>query len=164
MMQDFPRTIVSFIGAARTNPDVTPRRYTLTQAGAAGGVAVAVGDVYDQEALLSSRTQMVRDELTAELVRTENDVVELHVYCHVSGVKVAPPFSDPNWRAQVFEAALPVALSAIHWADRDFFRRHPEYNRARVMVHFHAQETHYDRIAAYGWLGEYALDEENTTP
>ena len=93
-----------------------------------------MGDVYDQEALLSSRTQMVRDELTAELVRTENDVVELHVYCHVSGVKVAPPFSDPNWRAQVFEAALPVALSAIHWADRDFFRRHPEYNRARVMV------------------------------
>lgn len=161
-MQEFPRTFVTFIGAAQHNPDVTPRRYTLTQAGAAGSVAVAVGDVFDYAALLSPRTQMVRDELTAELGRDEGGRPELHVHCHVSGVKVAPPFSDPTWRAQIFEAALPIALSAIHWADRDFYRRHPEYNRARVLVHFHAQEQELDRLAAYGWLGEYALDEEDT--
>lgn len=162
-MQDFPKTFVSFIGKAQHNPDVTPRRYTLTQAGSAGSVAVAVGDIYDYEALLSPRTQMVRDELTAELVLTPDNQPELHVYCHVSGIKVSPPFSDPNWRAQVFEAALPVALSAIHWADRDFYRRHPEFNRSRVLVHYQADEPQFDRIAAYGWLGEYAVDEEYKT-
>lgn len=159
-MQEFPRTYVSFIGAAQHDPDVTPRRYTLTQAGAAGAVAVAVGDVYDYAALFSPRTQMVRDELIAELDRDDDGRPEMRVYCHVSGVKVAPPFADPNWRAQVFEAALPIALSAIHWADREFYRRHPEYNRARVLVHFRADEAQYDRIATYGWLGEYAVDED----
>jgi hypothetical protein len=160
-MQEFPRTYVSFIGAAQRDPDAMPRRYTLTQAGSAGAVAVAVGDIYDYEAILSPRTQMVRDELTAELDHDESGYPELHVYCHISGVKVAPPFSDPNWRAQVFEAALPVALSALHWADRSFYRRHPEFNRARVLVHFRATESHFDRIAAYGWLGEYALEEDD---
>lgn len=156
-MQGLPRTLVNFVGLARANPDVTPRRYTLTQAGAIGSVAVAIGDVFDEEALNNPRTQMVRDELTAELTTNRSNRPELHVTCHISGVSVAPPFSDPSWRAKVFEAALPIALSAIRWADRDFYRRHPAYDRAPVYVHFLASEPDYQGVGVYGWLGDYAL-------
>ncbi len=160
-MKGLPRTFVTFIGATQRDPDAMPRRYTLTQAGSAGAVAVAVGDVYDYSALLSPRTQLIRDELTAELSCDEHNRPELHVFCHISGVTVDPAFAEPGWRAQIFEAALPVALSALRWADRDFYHRHPEYDRARVLVHFRATEEQYNRIGAYGWLSEYVIDEDD---
>jgi hypothetical protein len=93
----------------------------------------------------------MRDEVLAEW-REKEDILALHVHCHVSGGLVVGP---AGWRYAVFRRELSLVLESFRFGDRAFFEMHPTLDRAAILVHFHATRSRYDRVESWGVLADY---------
>jgi len=131
-----------------------PRRYTLTHSDLSGDLFLNIDLDYDRKAISGFYTRLMRDEVLAEWVRVQG-VLELHVYCHLSGGLV---FGSPGWRYEIFRFHMPQVLQAFRYGDRGLFKDSPELDQAPVAVHFRASQVRYHRVEAWGKIGDYRAD------
>lgn len=130
---------------------ITPRCYTLTHSDVTGDLFLTVDIAYDKKQISGFYTRLMRDEVLAEW-RMEEGLADLHVHCHVSdGFTLGPA----RLRLAIFRRELPLVLEALRFGDRRFFVAHPDLDQANIVVHFHAQESRYNRVENWGSPADY---------
>ena len=55
-------------------------------------------------------------------------------------------------------AEMPLALQAIRYGDREFFKINEELDDAVVLIHFKSNDSHYDKICNFGNMNMYKTD------
>jgi hypothetical protein len=136
-----------------TMDEELPRRYTLVHDDRTSERLLSIGRDYDQELLERPQVREARDEVRAELI--DGDPPRLLVSCLIAGEGLGVRYGDPATRRRSFERELPLALAVLRYGDRFYYERHPERDRAPVLIQFrssdpqHADETDYGRITDY---------------
>jgi len=144
---------VNFLTDSGIEAPIIPRRYTLTHSDLTGELLLTIGKDYNLEQFSGWYSRFMRDEVLAEW-KVNEDGPTLHVYCHVSGGLVA---GKAGWRYNIFQRELPLVLEAIRYGDNDFFDAHPEFDDARILVHFQASQPRYNKTENWGVPAEYKV-------
>ena len=142
---------VTFLPGTITEEPVLPRRYTLTHSDRTGELFLTIGNEYDKKQIAGLYTRLMRDEVLAELV-SSNNATELKTYCHVSG---GLTFGPAAWRFKIFQSELPLVLETIRYGDRVLFERNPELDKVEVFVHFQSKNSKYHRVENRGTMAMY---------
>ena len=127
-----------------------PRRYTLTHSDRTGELFLSIGHAYNLKQVSGFYTRLMRDEVLAELAGDFNNIT-LEVYCHVSGGLV---LGTAKWRYNIFQTELPLALEAIIYGDRNFYKQDSRSNLP-VNVHFASHIPHYQKVENWGKIADY---------
>jgi len=139
-------------GVSKIYP-LTPRYYTLTHSDRTGDLFLSVGNCYDVEKLSDLYTRFMRDEVIAEL-KSEDGGLSLNLHYHVCGGFV---FGWAKLRYKIFCRFISYNVQAIRFGDKAFFDNNPEFDKARVLIHFHSSNKKYEKIEEKGVLSEYKL-------
>jgi hypothetical protein len=145
---------VTFARPTTADALVLPRRYTLTHSDATGDLFLTIGQDYDRRQISGIYTRLMRDEVLAEWRRDE-EVVALHVYCHVSGGLV---FGSAAMRDSIFRRELPLVLEAFRYGDRALFQAAPGMERWPIWVHFVSDIGRYNRVERWGTPADYRIE------
>jgi magnesium dechelatase len=133
---------------------VLPRYYTLTHSDATGDLFLSIGKEYNKRQTASLYTRLMRDEVTAELIELEGNMV-LNVHCHVSGGIV---FGLASWRYKIFCSELPLVFEALRLGDKDIFDHHKELDQAKIVVHFKSHARCYNITEPWGKICDYSQE------
>ena len=128
-----------------------PRRYTLTHSDRTGELFLTIGENYNKKQIASLHTRLMRDEVLAELKQERQDFT-LHIYCHVSG---GLAIGTAGWRNNILHRHMRLVIEALHYGDRKLASGHPEFGKARVLVHFQSDDDRYNRVEDWGSLYAY---------
>jgi len=137
-------------GATPDGP-IVPRRYTLTHSDKTGDLYLTIGPDYDRNQISGLHTRLMRDEVLGEWVCNETGYL-LKIYVHVSGGFV---IGTAGWRNRILHRELPLALEAIHYAERYLLQTHPELKDAPIEIHFRSSIQKYNVTESWGTLGNY---------
>jgi hypothetical protein len=129
-----------------------PRYYTLTHSDTTGDLFLSIGEGYDKQQTSKLYTRLMRDEVTAELIEQEGNLV-LNVHCHVSGGIVV---GGAKWRYKIFCSELPLVFEAIRYGDKNIFNQYKELDQAKIIVHFNSHIQRHNKTESWGELGDYA--------
>lgn len=143
---------VTYLPGVKPENPIVPRRYTLTHSDVTGDLFLTVGPDYNRDQISGWYTRFMRDEVLAEW-KTNQDKLELHIYCHVSGGLV---FGRAGWRDAIFRSEMPLVLEALRYGDRALFAANPKLDQAPVFVHFQSSQTRYNRTEAWDKLADRA--------
>jgi hypothetical protein len=151
-----PRKLqVTFHSGASAGVLEYPRRYTLTHSDITGELFLTIGTKYDQKQIAGFYTRLMRDEVLAEL-KMDGGQAALHIYVHVSGGIV---FGFAGWRDAILHHYMPMVLEAIRYGDNDVFKRHPELDETKTIVHFASHRKRYNQVEDWGEIKKYKLAE-----
>jgi hypothetical protein len=128
-----------------------PRRYTLTHSDLTGDLFLTIASNYNEKQMSRWYTKLMRDEVLAELIKTE-DSLELRVYCHVSGGLV---FGTAKWRSDIFHRELPMVMEAIRYGDRNLFETNRDLDQTPVDVYFCSHKSIYNKVENWGVIADY---------
>lgn len=149
---------VSFIDQSNQEGPMVPRCYTLTHSDTTGDLFLTIGNAYDHRQISGLYTRLMRDEILAEW-KIENDIPSLHVHCHVSGGVV---FGSASWRYSILKSHMRMVLEAFYCGDLILVKRFPQLEQARVVVHFHARQSHLNKAEDYGRFSDYRIEIEHS--
>lgn len=144
---------IKYLPSASSDSLASPRYYTLTHSDVTGDLFLTIGQSYDRKQTSKLYTQLMRDEVLAELRKT-SDAYSFNVCCHVSGGLV---FGRAKWRYEIFCSELSLALEAIRYGDKILFDNDPRLDQIPVLVHFRSTDKRYDKTEEWGSLGDYKL-------
>lgn len=137
-------------GSTRDGP-LYPRCYTLTHSDRTGDLFLTIGPIYDHEQISGWYTRLMRDEVLATW-ETDGEGMTLLVHVHVSGGLI---LGSAKWRDKIFRQHMPLVLEAFRYGDRELISKHPELERAAILIHFHTHQPNSDRVETWGVLGDY---------
>jgi len=144
---------VNYLPGVTPEALVIPRRYTLTHSDATGDLFLTIGPDYNFKQISGLYTRFMRDEVLAEW-KDGQDVLSIHVYCHVSGGFV---FGRAGWRDSIFRSEMPLVLEALRHGDRQLFETNAKLNNVPIWVHFQASKTRYNKIEQWGVPADYGI-------
>ena len=132
-------------GITLLNP-IIPRRYTLTHSDTTAQLFLTIGKTYAYD-----KIGAMRDEVRAKWVFTDNQY-KLYVYVYVGG-----PFKKniANLRYRIFVKELPLALEALRYGDRLFFKNHPPLDFAPIWVYFESVHPEFNHTHFWGMPEHY---------
>jgi hypothetical protein len=137
---------VEFMDNVNVTEPVIPRRYTLTHSDITAELFLTIGADYAYDKL-----NAMRDEVLGEWVNVE-DTMHYNVYLQVDG-------EDGQGREQIrdaiFRRELPLALQAIRYGDRKFFKAHPEMDYHPIIVYFISTDPEYNKAEYWGTFADY---------
>jgi hypothetical protein len=133
-------------GVTPTEP-IIPRRYTLTHSDVTAELFLTVSPEYAYD-----KINEMRDEVLAEW-SIMDDRYYLYAYCYVDGGEFGLAVSAI--RNTVFIKQLPLALEAIRYGDRAFFRAHPILGYAPVYINFSSTDPYLNRTEYWGTMNDY---------
>jgi hypothetical protein len=142
---------VTDLTAATSGIGSLPRRYTITHSDLTGDLYLTIADEYDRKQISKLYTRLMRDEVLAELVKSEG-ALELRVYCHVSG---GLTLGTAKWRSSIFHSELPLVLEAIRYGDRNLFETDPHLDQTVVNVYFRSRNGRYNQVENWGVMADY---------
>lgn len=150
------KLFVTFKNGVQEIGPIIVRTYTMTHSDETEDLFVTVGLVYDYDKITN-----VRDEVLAEWVK-ENGKYKVNVYVHLDGENND---EETKIRDKIFRNELPLALTAIRYADRKIFTENKELDNAPITVYFNSRLKEYNKIEDWGIFKDYicvkCLDEEN---
>jgi hypothetical protein len=129
---------------------IHPRCYTLTHSDRTGDLFLTVGAEYDLKQIRGLYTRLMRDEVVAEWMESD-DGSELHVHC-----EVGRGLGSAKMRENIFRRELILVLEAFRYGDRVFFEKHPILDSARIRVHFHARKIENNKVEDWGTPEDYS--------
>lgn len=135
-------------GVTETQP-IIPRRYTLTHSDITGELFLTLGLRYAYD-----KINIMRDEVLGEWFIINNKPI-FSVDVHVDG---KPGYINSAIRNKILIRELPLALQAIRYGDRAFFKAHPELDKTPIMIHFNSKYPYFNRIEYWGTLSDYILN------
>lgn len=134
-------------GTSKVKP-IIPRKYTLTHSDETAELFLTIAAIYDYDKI----TKM-RDEVLAEWGRINND------YALLANVMVDqeknPAMSEA--RNSVFVKELPLALQAIVYGDKKFFKENPSLYKAPIYVKFNSVYPRLNRLELWGTPSDYKI-------
>ena len=132
-------------GVTPLNP-IIPRRYTLTHSDTTAELFLTIGKTYAYEVIGA-----MRDEVRAKWVFIDNQY-KLYVYVYVGG-----PFEKniAAVRYRIFVKELPLALEALRYGDRFFFKNHPPLDCAPIWVYFQSVYPDFNHTEFWGMPEQY---------
>jgi len=125
---------------------IIPRKYTLTHSDITGELFLTIAAKYDYDKI----TEM-RDEVLAEWIMV-NDEYALMVNVMVD--KEKNPIMSAI-RNSIFAKELPLALQALRYGDREFFRENPSLDKAPIYVKFNSVYPLFNRLEIWGTPSDY---------
>ncbi|GAA0719652.1 staygreen family protein [Clostridium malenominatum] len=140
-------------GVTPTEP-IIPRRYTLTHSDTTGQLFLDIGREYAFDKITS-----MRDEVFAQWVEKDGKYLYT-VYLYVDNGEFPPAVTAI--RNQVFIRELPLALEAIRYGDREFFKTHDELNNAPIIVYFKSKNPQIKRVEKWGTFSNYENRRKST--
>ncbi|CAM3790063.1 staygreen family protein [Mesobacillus thioparans] len=146
---------VSYIPPATAYMPIDSRKYTLTHSDLSGELFLAIGNVYDYQAI----NYKMRDEVLADWLTINGE------YILFANVYVSNGEYDLNMsriRYMIFKRELDLALTAMIYGDRSFFTYHPWLLDAPIYVKFSSSFPEFNEIVYYG-TPRYYLNKVNTT-
>ena len=141
------KLFVDFKNGITNTGAAVPRVYTMTHSDETADLFVTVGLVYDFEKITEKR-----DEVLAEWVN-EDDEYKVKVYVHVDGQNGE---KETAIRNEIFRREMPLALSAIRYADNSFFMENRNLDKAPIIVHFNSIYDEYNKKEDWGVFEQYA--------
>lgn len=141
------KLIVNFKNGTERMEDVLPRVYTMTHSDKTAELFVTIGVIYDCE-----KISEVRDEVLAEWVQ-ENGEYKAKIYVQVDG---ANGLKETEIRNEIFRRELPLALTAIRYADRSFFEKNIQLDSAPIIVNFNSSIDEYNKQENFGTFESYS--------
>jgi len=132
-------------GVTLLNP-IIPRRYTLTHSDATAELFLTIGKIYAYD-----KISAMRDEVRAKWVFTDQQY-KLYVYVYVGG---SFEKSVAAMRYRIFVKELPLALEALRYGDRLFFKNHPPLNFAPIWVYFQSVYSELKHTEFWGMPAQY---------
>lgn len=132
-------------GVTLLNP-IIPRHYTLTHSDATAELFLTIGRTYAYDEMSA-----MRDEVRAKWVFTDHQY-KLHVYIYVGG-----PFEKKiaAMRYRIFVKELPLALEALRYGDRLFFKNHLPLDFAPIWVYFQSSYSQFNHTKFWGMPEQY---------
>lgn len=147
---------VTYLEGVSEYDPIVPRAYTLTHSDTTGDLYLTIGPVYHKIQFSGWYTRLMRDEVLAEWQFSNEP--SFHVHCHVSGGLV---LGSAGWRLSIFKRHMRMVLEAFRYGDNGLFAAHPALDRTQIRVHFHSSDQRYNSTEAWGYFGEYRLQNEN---
>ncbi|MBU3161509.1 staygreen family protein [Clostridium frigoris] len=135
------------LGTGETKP-IIPRKYTLTHSDVTGELFLTIAAKYDYDKITD-----MRDEVLAEWIMVNN---EYALMVNVMVDKEKNPIMSAV-RNSIFIKELPLALSAIRYGDREFFRENPSLDKAPIYVKFNSVYPMFNRLELWGTPKDYKL-------
>jgi len=136
-------------GVTPTAP-IIPRRYTLTHSDETAELFLTIGPDFDY-----SKIGPMRDEVLGEWLYEDGQYVFYsRVYVNGEFGRIAA-----GKRNEVFIRELPLALEAIRYGDREFFKAHPILDKSKIDIYFKSSYPKYDRVEYWGKFEEYLLEQ-----
>ncbi|MGK0468220.1 MAG: hypothetical protein ACJAX4_003540 [Clostridium sp.] len=133
------------IGTGETKP-IIPRKYTLTHSDVTGELFLTIAAKYDYDKITD-----MRDEVLAEWIMV-NSGYALMVIVMVD--KEKNPIMSAV-RNNIFTKELPLALQALRYGDREFFRENPSLDKAPIYVKFNSVFPMFNRLELWGTPSDY---------
>ncbi|RXS87991.1 staygreen family protein [Geobacillus sp. PK12] len=128
-------------GTTHTFP-LIGRMYTLTHSDATGDLYLAIG-----RSFATTRLNAMRDEVLGEWKQAGQHLASF-IYVFVGSKQMGK--EENIRRKQVFEQELTLALEAIRYGDRHFFRHFPSCDGSPILVHFTSEYPELNRTETYG--------------
>nr|WP_286181142.1 MULTISPECIES: staygreen family protein [unclassified Bacillus (in: firmicutes)] len=137
------RLSVNFIPPATAFVPIDSRKYTLTHSDITGELFLAVGNVYDYQAI----NYEMRDEVLADWI-TINGEYLLYAKVYISNGEYDLNMS--RIRYMIFKKELDLALTAMVYGDKNFFTYYPWLLDAPIYVQFSSIYAEFNQVAYYG--------------
>ena len=142
---------IEFKGLIDAHNISIPRRYTLTHSDSTGDLFLTISPDYDQNQISGFYTRLMRDEVLAEWVKSDEGEYELHLYLHVSGGFC---FGWAGLRDRIFRHHLPLVLEALKFGDKKLYENMQELEESPIIVHYQSQKNRYCKDENYGTIKE----------
>ncbi|WP_258280702.1 staygreen family protein [Clostridium sp. CM027] len=133
------------MGTGETNP-IIPRKYTLTHSDVTGELFLTIAAKYDYDKITD-----MRDEVLAEWIMVNS---EYALMVNVMVDKEKNPIMSAV-RNSIFTKELPLALQALRYGDREFFRENPSLDKAPIYVKFNSVYPIFNRLELWGTPSDY---------
>ncbi|WP_264174732.1 staygreen family protein [Clostridium estertheticum] len=133
------------MGTCETKP-IIPRKYTLTHSDVTGELFLTIAANYDYDKITD-----MRDEVLAEWIIVNR---EYALMVNVMVDKEKNPIMSAV-RNSIFTKELPLALSAIRYGDREFFRENSSLDKAPIYVKFNSVYPMFNRLELGGTPSDY---------
>ena len=133
------------MGTSETKP-IIPRKYTLTHSDVTGELFLTIAAKYDYDKITD-----MRDEVLAEWIMVNSDYA---LMVNVMVDKEKNPIMSAV-RNSIFAKELPLALSALRYGDREFFRENPSLDKAPIYVKFNSVYPMFNRLELWGTPSDY---------
>lgn len=141
------KLFVDFKNGVTEKSGIIPRAYTMTHSDETGDLFVTVGLIYDWDKITE-----IRDEVMAEWVK-EDGKYKIKIYVHVDGHN---GLKETAIRNEIFRKELPLALTAIRYADYKFFNKNPDLDNAPIIVYFNSGVDNYNKKENWGVFKQYS--------
>jgi hypothetical protein len=142
-----------YVDPANPTGPLQPRCYTLTHSDTTGDLFLTIAADFARKQISGWYTRIMRDEILASW-QLDEDVMSLHVHCHVSGGLV---IGSARWRASILRHHMPQVIEALRYGERALIQAHPHLDQARVIVHFHARQDAFDKTIDYGPFSDFGI-------
>lgn len=141
------KLFVDFKNGITNTGSAVPRAYTMTHSDETADLFVTIGSVYDSEKITEKR-----DEVLGEWVKEDGEY-KVKVYVHVDGQNGE---KETAIRNEIFRREMPLALSAIRYADKEFFKENSTLDKAPITVYFNSIYEKYNKKEDWGVFEQYA--------
>ncbi len=138
---------VEFRPGMTTTAPILGRKYTLTHSDITAELFLTIGLQFAYDKITS-----MRDEVLAEWKKS-NLGLFLCVYVYVGDY--GPTVNAI--RNTIFRRELPLALEAIVYGDKKFFKANPSLNNAPIWIQFDSTDPTYNRFEYWGTVMDYVL-------
>ena len=133
------------MGTGETKP-IIPRKYTLTHSDVTGELFLTIAAKYDYDKITD-----MRDEVLAEWTMVNS---EYALMVNVMVDKEKNPIMSAV-RNSIFTKELPLALQALRYGDREFFRENSSLDKALIYVKFNSVYPMFNRLELWGTPSDY---------
>jgi hypothetical protein len=131
-----------------TNP-IRFRKYTLTHSDTTGNLFLTIGPYFDFDKI----NPITRDEVLAQWGLVNPGIYTLQAFVYVGNSN----FNMAKTRYDVFKRELPLALEALIYGDREFFKVHPELLGTPITVRFISSFPQFNRTEFYNRPIDYLI-------
>ncbi|GAB6168866.1 hypothetical protein JCM1393_13260 [Clostridium carnis] len=129
---------------------IMPRYYTMTHSDETANLYVSIGLNYDW-----SKVTSMRDEVLGGWDKVLGKYI-LRLYIHVDG---AGGLNASVFRDKIFREELPLAITAIRYADKELIEKYPYLDEAPIIVEFNSKYKEFSKIESWDKLKDYEIKE-----
>ena len=141
------KLFVEYRAGVTAREPVLDRRYTLTHSDITADLFLTVGLTFAWD-----KINPTRDEVLAEWRKQDGFAYILYGYLHVDDPSEA---GQTPVRDSIFRRELPLALEAICYGERCFFRAHLDLLKAPIWICFSSIDPRYQRLEYWGVPADY---------
>ena len=142
---------VTFVPPVTKTYPIRFRKYTLTHSDNNEDLFLTIGPYFEFD--FEKLNYITRDEVLAQWGLLNPGIYSLQAFVYVGNTS----FETAQARYNNFKRELPLALEAIIYGDREFFKAHPQLLSAYITVRFISSFPQFNRTEFYNRPIDYLI-------